>query len=253
MTASGEISISNLSLYRGRSLVIDTLNLRVGQGITAVLGPNGAGKSTLLDAVGGTRHPPPGKVFLDGFDLGSPQGRRAVRGSVGYLPQHFDLAGALTLRNTVMYAGWCNGLERIEMEGAADRALEQVGLAGLAHRRCRSLSGGERQRLGLAAAIAHSPETLILDEPTVGMDPDQRVRVRTCLAAIRSTTTIVISTHLLDDVSQVADRVIVLASGRVVWDGTPAELSALDDRAHVDRVGESSIEFGYRRVLEGDQ
>ena len=250
------VSVRDLTVRFGRVTAVDRASLAVGAGITGLLGPNGAGKTTLLSVLSGGIRPAPGHVEINGHDLGTPGGRNAVRGEIGYLPQRFDLAGGLTLRQTVEYAAWCNGVGRPQLAGAADDALALVGLADRAQSKVRHLSGGQRQRLGLAAAVPHRPRVLLLDEPTAGLDPEQRVRFRGYLMSLASESCVILATHLLEDVQQAADRLVLLSDGDVAFSGTPGDLAAMGTSMAsglTDTAGESDLERGYRLVLERAQ
>lgn len=246
MADTATISVSALRVRYGARIALDGVDLTVDTGITALLGPNGAGKTTLLSTLTG-RRPTSGKVQLAGHDLNDRRQRLQARRFVGYLPQHFDLHGGLTVGDTVWYACWCNGLRKSAADKAAQSALEVTELAAKAGERVRTISGGERQRLGLACSIVHRPSVLLLDEPTVGLDPEQRIRFRHYLSAISTSSSILLTTHLLSDVAVLADRLIVLSSGRVAFSGTPDELA---DRGEPDKPAETALESGYRSVLK---
>ncbi len=151
----------------------------------------------------------------------------------------------MTVAAHVAFAAWANGVPDDRCQKAATGALDVVELNDLAGRRVRTLSGGQRQRLGIACAIAHEPDVLLLDEPTVGLDPLQRVQVRAYLARISERAIVLVSTHMVEDLAQVADRVLVLVDGRIAFDGTVADLaeSGDDGDRHV-----SVLESGYRKV-----
>lgn len=242
------ISVRALRVHYGARVALAGIDLTVGPGITALLGPNGAGKTTLMSTLTGMR-PDDGAVWLAGHDLGGRRGRQRARGLVGYLPQRFDLAGGLTVRDTVRYASWCNGTAREQADEATRQALDVTELTVKCQDRVRTLSGGERQRLGLACAIAHRPKVLLLDEPTVGLDPDQRVRFRRYLTSIAADCSVLLATHLLSDVAILAHRLIVLSNGHVVFEGTPGELAGSADARD---SAETPLECGYRRVLKAE-
>lgn len=189
----------------------------------------------------------------------------------GFVPQRWSVAGHMRVVDAVAYTAWVNGMPSRECGPAAYTALEEVALTDQAKDRVRTLSGGQRQRLGIAAGLAHDPEVLVLDEPTVGLDPAQRWRVRDMIAEIGRTRTVVLSSHLLDEFAHLCDRVGVLAAGRLVFDGTVAELErhatsqGTDDGrgdgdglpgtiheivgGEVGAVRRSPIERGYERLL----
>lgn len=220
----------------GRRQVLRGVDWDVRPGVTGLLGPNGAGKTTLLSVLVGLLRPKAGSV--------------AVRGSddvqFGFVPQRFSMAGGMRLHDAISYTAWINGVTRHDRDAAASRALAAVDLTDKAGDRVKTLSGGQRQRAGIAAGLAHEPDVLVLDEPTVGLDAGQRWRVRDLIADLGRTRPVIVSTHLLDDVSHVCERVGVLVGGRLVFDGTVAELEVTDE----PQARRSPIEAGYERLLE---
>jgi ABC-2 type transport system ATP-binding protein len=206
----------------------------VRPGVTGLLGPNGAGKTTLLSVIVGLLRPKAGSVAVHGHD----------DAAFGFVPQRFSMAGGMRLYDAISYTAWINGVH--DRDAAAHKALAAVDLAAKADDRIKTLSGGQRQRAGIAAGLAHEPDVLVLDEPTVGLDAGQRWRVRDLIAEIGRTRPVIVSTHLLEDVSHMCDRVGVLAGGRLVFDGTVAELEASGG----SRARRSSIEAGYEQLLE---
>ncbi|BDZ56811.1 ABC transporter ATP-binding protein [Barrientosiimonas endolithica] len=235
--------------YRRRNALSD-VSLAAAPGVTALLGPNGAGKTTLLSVLATAQPVGAGVAFVDGQDVGTREGRAAARDVLGWLPQRFDLAGGMSLLDTVAFAAWANGVAEREVFGHASAALDRVDLAGRGRERVRTLSGGQRQRLGLAAATAHGPSVLLLDEPTAGLDPEQRVHFR---RSVRSATdaTVLLSTHLLDDAVQAADQVVILAEGTVRFVGSPDDLARLGSARGPGT--ESAHEAGYLVALHGDE
>lgn len=213
-----------------------------------LLGPNGAGKTTLLSVLATVLKVSSGDVAVGGHDVTTASGRRAARRLIGWLPQRFDLSGAMTVADTVCYAAWSNGVDMRNCQDAVGAALSVVDLTDRAGERVRRLSGGQRQRLGLAAALAHRPRILLLDEPTSGLDPAQRVRFRAYVRDAARGRTILLATHLLDDVQHVSDHVVVLARGRVVFEGPPASLAERGGTS--ENPLESALERGYRQLLE---
>ncbi len=225
----------------GRREALSDVTWTVEPGVTGLLGPNGAGKTTLLNLLVGLRKPTSGSITFTGA------GER--KASIGFVPQKFSLAGEMRLLDTVAYAAWINGLARADCESAARRALGEVGLADRATHRVRSLSGGQRQRVGIAAALAHDPQLLVLDEPTSGLDPGQRLRAREIIADIGTRYTVVLSTHLIEDIAHVCRRVGVLASGRLAFDGTVDELTALVNDTDSDSTLGSAFERAYDALI----
>ncbi|HQD68283.1 MAG TPA: ATP-binding cassette domain-containing protein [Ornithinibacter sp.] len=245
-----EVSVS----YGSRQLALHGVTLHAGHGVLGLLGPNGAGKSTLLSVLATVLRPTAGSVLIGGHDIHTRGGRHAARALLGWLPQRFDLAGGMTALETVAYAAWANGCDAKAADHRAAEALGLVDMSGLASTRVRRLSGGQRQRLGLAAAMAHDPSVLLLDEPTVGLDPEQRVKFRASIRRAASRRTIVLSSHLLEDIAHVCDRVAVLHQGEIRFTGTPTELAALatGDVDTSDDGLTNPLEAGYLHALRSD-
>lgn len=241
------VAFEQVSFSYGRRPALHEVTWSFATGITGLLGPNGAGKTTLLSLLVTLARPNKGRVRLGEHDLGTGEGRHAARRLLGFVPQRFSLAPEMRVRETVAYAGWVNGLAERECLPAADRALTRMGLDEKRRARVRALSGGQRQRLGIAAALAHDPAVLVLDEPTVGLDPGQRLRVREMVADIGTDRTVVISSHLLEDIAQLCRRVGILAEGRLVFDGDTVELTALIERSD---TGESTLGSAFERAYD---
>lgn len=221
------------------------VTLTIGPGVTGVLGPNGAGKTTLISIFSTLLTGFDGSATLAGNDLATASGRRAARRSLGYLPQTFDVMDTARVRDNVEYSAWARGVPEERCQIAAEHALQAVDLLDRSHDRARRLSGGMRQRLGLACAIAHRPKILLLDEPTVGLDPEQRVRIRTLLHELGRKTAVLLSTHLVEDVASAADRVLVMNQGRLVFSGSTREFINQGSASAVS----SASEEAYRSVL----
>jgi ABC-2 type transport system ATP-binding protein len=221
------VTIENVSYSYRRKPALKEVSWALDGGVTGLLGPNGAGKTTLLSLLVTLLKPKTGRISLGDHDLGTTSGRAEVRRLLGFVPQRFSLASEMTVEDTVAYAAWVHGVSDRDCTKAASRAIDEVGLTDERAHPVRALSGGERQRLGLAAALAHDPAVLILDEPTVGLDPGQRLKMRQRIADIGKERTVLISSHLLEDIEHLCGRVGVLAQGRMVFDGDINELDKL--------------------------
>jgi ABC-2 type transport system ATP-binding protein len=228
---------------RGRNAV-DGLNLRLGQGVHGLLGPNGAGKTTLIRTLATVRKPSSGTLSLLGTAVND--GLRPVRRRLGYLPQHFGYYKRFKVREFVEYLAWLKEMPAAEIPGAVDRALERVGLTDRAEDRMKSLSGGMVRRVGIAQAIVNEPEILLLDEPTVGLDPAQRLRFRELVVELGRQSCVLISTHLVEDVAAACTDVVLVSEGSLVFQGTPADLATAGTDRH---VGDSPIERGYSALI----
>src|SRR5690606_23543926 len=214
-----EIRLEGITFRYGRRKVLQGLDWSIHPGVTGLLGENGAGKTTLMSVLVGLRTAQAGSVTIEA--------RRATPRH-GFVPQRFSVPGEMLLVDAVSYAAWLNGVDRGAATDAATKALQAVNLDDLARSRVRALSGGQRQRLGIAAGLAHDPDVLVLDEPTVGLDVRQRDRVLDVIEDLGETgRNVLLSTHMLADVAAVCDRIGVLVDGRIRFDGTPAEIASV--------------------------
>ncbi len=209
----------------GATRALAGVNLDLEPGVIGLLGPNGAGKTTLLRLLATALPPSEGKVSVLGLDPGVPAERTAIRRQLGYQPQEVGFPRGFTAFAFVDYIAllkeWTHPAAR---HAEVRRVLGLVGLDGLGTKRLRAMSGGQRRRVALAQALLGSPAVLILDEPTTGVDPEQRVTLRTVLAELARTSVVVLSTHQTEDVAALCERVIVLDRGRVRYDGAVTDL-----------------------------
>ena len=221
------IEISGLNkTYRGRVAALDGLDLVVPTGMFGLLGANGAGKTTLMRILAGLVQPTRGRVVVGGHDMGTAAGRTAVQRTLGYLPQDLGVYPDLTARQFLDYIALLKGMdERAARRRRVAELLEVVGLTADADRRLRGFSGGMRQRVGIAQALLADPQLLIVDEPTAGLDPQERIRFRTLLSQFAGRRTVLLSTHIVEDIAQTCREVAVLAKGRLMFRGTVDELT----------------------------
>ncbi|MDF7640183.1 ABC transporter ATP-binding protein [Bifidobacterium sp. ESL0784] len=234
-----------VSFSYGRHPVLSDISFCLSPGITGLLGVNGAGKSTLIRLLATLRRPSSGSVEVAGQDVTARAGSIEARRYLGYLPQSFEVMNFSTVEANVEYAAWAHGVDEQNVRAVTLETLKAVGLDELAKRRVRTLSGGQRQRLGIACATAHKPELLLLDEPTVGVDPLQRDALRGMIAELGKSSAILLSTHLVEDVARLADRVLIMDCGRLVFDGSVDDLVAKVPTA-VDRT--VAIETAFRMM-----
>lgn len=209
----------------GRTVAVDQVELVLAGGVVGLLGPNGAGKSTLLRMLATVLAPDDGSLRLLGHDPASPTGRMAIRRRLGFLPQSPQLYLAFTPRELVDYVAVLKEhTDRHARQAEVTRVLEAVGLGDLMHRRIRTLSGGMRQRVALAAALLGDPSLLVLDEPATGLDPEQRLGLRSLLTRSAQRGGVVLSTHNTGEVAALCQQVLVMRTGRIRFQGTPAAL-----------------------------
>ncbi|MFR0353483.1 ABC transporter ATP-binding protein [Streptomyces sediminimaris] len=221
------VSASGLSLSYGGTRALDDVSLRLTPGVTGLLGPNGAGKTTLLRVLATAVPADRGAFTALGYDPATAGGRQEVRRRLGYLPQTPGFHPDFTAFEFVDYVAILKELtDRAARHREVRRVLDEVDLAGVRGKRIKKLSGGMRQRVALAAALVGDPGFLALDEPTVGLDPEQRMRFRELIARAGEGRTVLLSTHQTEDVAMLCHRVLVMAGGRIRFDGTPAELTA---------------------------
>ena len=231
-----------------RTRAVAGVDLSIGPGVFGLLGPNGAGKTTLLRTLATVSRPDSGAVTLLGRDPADHRQRREIRRRLGYLPQTLSYYPAFTVDEFVEYFALLKEMPREQVPGAVARAIDRVGLAGRARSRLRTLSGGMLRRAGIAQAIVNDPQLLRLDEPTAGLDPEQRVEFRALLREIGTRSTVVVSTHLVEDVGAACTQVALMLAGRVVFTGTPGELVA---RGVGHGAGDAPLERGYSAILAG--
>lgn len=245
-TGPASILVEELTIHRGRTVAVDAIDLGIDPGITVLAGPNGAGKSTLLAAMATLLAPRSGRLVVAGHDLSTRSGRRGARSRVGYLAQRARFPDRWTASEAVRYAAWLHRLRGSEADEATDTILADLDLMPHAGTPLRKLSGGTHQRVMLAQAAVHRPPVLLLDEPTVGIDAEHRVDLRRLIRSLATDRTVLVTTHLTEDVELLAERVVALAHGRVTYDGTPGDLASSGRDADHD---ERPIERALRRLV----
>ena len=208
--------------YPGGTVGLADFSLEAGEGVLGLLGPNGAGKSTLMSILATVTKPTSGTFLWEGRDaVADPLPLRRV---LGYLPQDFGVYERLTAREFLMYLGRLKGLTGVGLSRRVQQLLELTNLHGAADRRLGGYSGGMRQRVGIAQALLGDPKLVIVDEPTVGLDPEERVRFRNLLSEIAQNRVVILSTHIVSDVEAVASHIAVIRQGRLVTQTTPEDL-----------------------------
>ena len=222
------VRVTGLSRRYGTVRALDGVDLALDRGITGLLGPNGAGKTTLLTVLATVNEPDRGQVSVFGLDPHDTAERVEIRRRLGYLPQELGYHRHFTVGAFLDYVAILKEIfDKRHRAAEMARVLAAVGLERSAGKRIRTLSGGQRQRLGIAQALLGQPDLLILDEPTAGLDPTQRLRFRELLSELPGGPVTVLSTHQADDVAAICQRVVVLLAGRVHFAGAPTELAAM--------------------------
>jgi ABC-2 type transport system ATP-binding protein len=202
------------------------IDLTLGEGMFGLLGPNGAGKTTLLSILVLALEPTAGTMHFDGVDASRGGARTAIRRQIGFLPQDFQPLRHLTGVEYLTHCARLRGvaLTRKEIERRARLLLDAVDLTDAANRRSGEYSGGMRRRLGIAQAMIHAPRLLVIDEPTAGLDPEERIRFRNLIAEVAEEVAVLLSTHISEDIEATCNRIGVLAGGALVFDGDVGEL-----------------------------
>ncbi|MGI5346739.1 ABC transporter ATP-binding protein [Streptomyces sp. CA-250714] len=240
------VHAKELRVRAGRHLAVDGLDLTLTAGVHGVLGPNGAGKTTLMRALTTVVKPASGSLTLLGAEVDGRADLREVRRKLGYLPQQFGFYPRFTVREFVTYMTWLKEMPKTAIPDAVQRAIDRVGLTTQADAKMKTLSGGMLRRAGIAQAIVNDPELLLLDEPTVGLDPEQRLDFRNLLRDLGADSCVLVSTHLVEDVVAACTDVIVMNEGRLLFQGTPDDLIA---RGGQGDAGDSPAERGYSALL----
>ncbi len=218
------IEVKNLSKKFGSAKVLDDISFSVKQGeILGFLGPNGAGKSTTMKIITSFWAGSEGKVIIDGLDVA--EDSLEIRKKIGYLPENVPLYDEMRVFEYLKFIAEIRGIDKSDHKNAITKASEACGLAKVLRKPIDELSKGFRQRVGLAQAIIHEPDILILDEPTTGLDPNQIAEIRDLIKKIGKEKTVIFSTHILSEVSATCDRIIIINEGKIVGEGRPDELT----------------------------
>lgn len=217
------IKVQNLSKVYGTQRAVDNISFEVNKGeIIGFLGPNGAGKSTTMKILTGYIPATEGTAEVNGFDVKTYPMK--VKANIGYLPEHNPLYLDMYVKEFLDFAGSLYGLKGRTLQIKIDETIERVGLGLEKHKKIGQLSKGYRQRVGLAQALIHNPDVLILDEPTTGLDPNQLVEIRDLIKNVGKDKTVIFSTHIMQEVEAICDRVVIINRGKIVADGALSEL-----------------------------
>lgn len=231
-----EVKIQNLSKNYNNIKALDKINLTISTpAMIGLVGPNGAGKSTLMKILVGQLMPTEGSVLIDGVSLSKRE--KYLKGRLGYLPQDFGLYEELKVEEYLEYMAALKEIKQ-NKEGEIERVLEMANLKEMRKLKIKTLSGGQKQRVGIAQAMLNNPELLIVDEPTVGLDPEERIKFRNLFSEGSINKIVILSTHIIEDVESICNLIIVINKGRILFTGEPSELV----RKAIGHVG--TIEIG---------
>lgn len=219
-----ELSAVNLTKRYGSKTAVNRLNATLTNGVYGLLGANGAGKTTFMRLLCTVQRPTSGKIDLDSKSIWK-LGER-YRDVLGYLPQHFGYYPDFTALDFLLYVAALKGLDDRKAKKVSNELLEEVGLSGESRRKIKTFSGGMKQRLGIAQAMLNDPYILILDEPTAGLDPKERVRFRNLISAFSKDRIVILSTHIVSDIEFIAEKIMMMKSGEIIHFGRPHEITS---------------------------
>ena len=219
-----ELSAVNLTKRYGSKTAVNRLNATLTNGVYGLLGTNGAGKTTFMRLLCTVQRPTSGKIALDGKSIWK-LGER-YRDVLGYLPQHFGYYPDFTALDFLLYVAALKGLDSRKAKKVSNKLLEEVGLSGERQHRIKTFSGGMKQRLGIAQAMLNDPYILILDEPTAGLDPKERVRFRNLISAFSKDRIVILSTHIVSDIEFIAEKIMMMKDGEIIHFGRPHEITS---------------------------
>lgn len=217
------IELKNVTKKYGKVLAVDDISFKIEDGeIMGLLGPNGAGKSTTMNMITGFIEPTDGEIIVDGYDM-SRRPKKAKR-EIGYMPEGVPLYSDLKVKEFVTYMAEIKQVKRKERKDKVEKVIKETGLSDVKNKLIKNLSRGYKQRVSLAGALVSDPKILILDEPTVGLDPKQITEIRSLIKDLGKTHTVILSSHILSEVSQICTRVIIINKGKIVAIDTPENL-----------------------------
>ena len=209
------LSVDRITKQYKNKLAVDRITFNLTEGVTGLLGANGAGKTTLMRMMSGILTPTSGEISADGIAVQTEE----YRSLLGYLPQDFGYYPEFTAREFIRYIAALKGIEKKHAKQKTEELLETVGLSDVAGKKIKTFSGGMKQRVGIAQALVNDPAILILDEPTAGLDPKERVRFRNLIAEIGKDTIVLFSTHIVSDIEHIASNVLIMRDGQLVHEG----------------------------------
>lgn len=233
------IKIESLNKCYGNKKVLSDVSLTIEQGTFGLLGENGAGKTTLMKILATLLQADSGTVSIYGLDL---KNAKKIRGMIGYLPQDFSMYGEMTVYDAMDYLGVLSGLSKDERQVRIPELLKTMNLIKNKKNKIKQLSGGMKKRLGIAQALLNNPKVLVIDEPTVGLDPEERVNLRNLLSDISEERIVILSTHIIEDIEATCENIAIMKEGRVIYHGMVTNLLKLvDNKVYSDTVSKETL------------
>ena len=231
-----ELTADRLTKQYKNKIAVDRISFTLTNGVTGLIGANGAGKTTLMRLLSGILIPTSGTVTCDGMDVDTEE----YRDILGYLPQEFGYYPEFSGRDFLLYMSAVKGLAKPDAKRKTEDLIELVGLRDAARKKVRTYSGGMKQRLGIAQALLNDPQVLIMDEPTAGLDPQERIRFRELISGLGEDRIVLLSTHIVSDLEHIADRLMIMKEGRLIWQGRW-------------EAGKEDMETFYISIINGDK
>lgn len=228
-----ELTADRITKQYKNKIAVDRMSFTLARGVTGLLGANGAGKTTLMRILCGILVPDSGTVTCDGMDVETEEYREIL----GYLPQEFGYYPEFSGRDFLLYMSAVKGLRKKEALKKTEELIELVGLKDAGRKKVRTYSGGMKQRLGIAQALLNDPQILIMDEPTAGLDPQERIRFRNLIAAIGKDRIVLLSTHIVSDLEHIADRLMIMKEGRLLWQGEWNAAEGTLEEFYISKIG----------------
>lgn len=235
-----ELITDRLSRQYKNRIAVDRVSVKLHKGVYGLLGANGAGKTTFMRMICGILKPSSGTVTFDGMDVSE----EAYRAVLGYLPQDFGYYPEFTAWDFLLYLAALKGIPKAQARRRAKELLELTSLQDVSRRKIKTFSGGMKQRLGIAQALLNDPKLLILDEPTAGLDPKERVRFRNLIESLGKERIVLLSTHIVSDIEYIADEILMMKDGQLIWQGTWTEEKGSLEEFYLRQFGEEDDSSG---------
>ena len=232
-----ELTVDRLTKQFKNKIAVDRVSLTLRPGVCGLLGANGAGKTTFMRMLCGVLKPTSGTVTFQGQDVSTEEYRK----NLGYLPQYFGYYPEFTGRDFLIYLSVLKGMDKRSARNRSQELLETVGLEEKGKKKIKTYSGGMKQRLGIAQALLNRPKILVLDEPTAGLDPKERVRFRRLLERLGKESIVLLSTHIVSDLERIADRILLMQDGRLTFDGPLESVGEQLEEFYLEKFGEDDL------------